>query len=183
MEETWTRISRGFSNGTDKAIIAYLRNPYVPYICSGQCLVTLGTTASVSDGSQQGHLLPAHNYAVLGLSFCLVRGGYHLLIFVADMQDDGEERYITVLNPWLGSSVTQTPLPSESGSGTPTGKATCTLVAHLHALLRAGFSVRSSISTFDLAGNVLVLQHDPCQLGPIIAASPILLSWVSCYFR
>jgi hypothetical protein len=69
----------------------------------GQCLVTLGTAGpGVNDGSGH-HLLPAHDYATLGLLFWFTMYIFCLTIF-SDMKDDGEERSIIFLDPWRKSS-------------------------------------------------------------------------------
>ncbi|KAF8523246.1 cysteine proteinase [Gautieria morchelliformis] len=84
----------------------------------GHCLVTVGTPSSFSDRSHD-HLLPAHNYAVL------------------DVQDDGTERYITFLDPWLKSSAPLVPGPGRitNGDATPlrlTWRQTCLLFNTIH---------------------------------------------------
>lgn len=65
MESTWTRIFQGFSVGE----LGYLfPAPAAPDVCArpGHCLVTLGTPASSGDALRDD-LIPAHNYAVMGM--------------------------------------------------------------------------------------------------------------------
>ncbi|KAF8526006.1 hypothetical protein BU17DRAFT_41274 [Hysterangium stoloniferum] len=65
----------------------------------GHCLMTLGTPP-VSNGGTSHNLLSAHDYAV------------------SNMEDDGDERYLTFLDPWRGSgSTSESPrtLPNSPG--------------------------------------------------------------------
>jgi len=65
----------------------------------GECLVTLGTPSATKEPTLDS-LLPAHNYAILGLPIRLPLASLTDQPAFQDMQDDGSERYITLLDPW-----------------------------------------------------------------------------------
>lgn len=62
----------------------------------GLCLATLGTPPVLSE-PMSVKLLPAHSYAVIGK---IVKNVYTYLRDLLDMEDNEEDQYITLLNPW-----------------------------------------------------------------------------------
>ncbi|GJJ08430.1 hypothetical protein Clacol_002646 [Clathrus columnatus] len=81
-EGTWMRIFKGYTKGLDYPTGAVTQ---VNSSHSGLCLATLGTPSVIPE-SMNVNLLPAHNYAVI------------------DLEDDEEDQYITLLDPWCQST-------------------------------------------------------------------------------
>lgn len=89
----------GFTMPSLKVNIFY-RMRVISDIPTGYCMLTLGTGETVRhDLGSSISLLPAHCYAVLGVSkFKTERTRYHNVH--TDVIDDGTERHIIVRDPW-----------------------------------------------------------------------------------